>query len=156
MNKDEHTLGFIVKPDGEYIEFGRRNKNAIVTSDIHYKELQNIIAEHFKEKLGKFSHITDVDSLSLLICTITNSIVFLDTTKYFGNTGCLYLPKENTKEQDDIMLNNKEYLSSFNLNDSIARFALAYDEQIKKYNMIATEQYHNINDFYVSLENKKK
>ena len=156
MDKDEHTLGFIVKPDGEYIEFGRRKKKEMVTGDIHYREIQKVISQYFLEELGHFLNITDIDTLSLLIATITKSIVFLDTTKYFGNTGCMYLPNIITDQQHSKLLEIQEYLLTFNMKDSIAHFDLIYNEQIKQYEMLPIKSYESVSDFYSTLKSKSK
>lgn len=154
MQKDEHILGFVILPDGRLESFGKRVNGEVITNDVHYVEILGIIERFFKKELNRYTNIKDIDTLSLLIATVTKSIVFLDTTKYFGNTGCLYLPANETEEQTITMLENREYLESFNMGDHVASFDLVRHEDDNKYYMECVKQYASISDYY--NKNKQK
>ena len=155
-NNNSHSLGFVIKPNGECINFGTRPQQEIITEDFHYEYMQKIIKENFNERLQAFVHIKDIDTLSLLVATVEKSIVFLNITKYFGKMGRLYLPNELTEEQKEQMLSVEEELRTYNCSDGVANFDLVYNEQIKKNEMLPVRMYSGIQDFYTTLKGKKK
>ena len=141
----EH-IGFVILKDGTMELFDRRKPGKLIMENFHYENAQKVIKKYHPE-LKKYENSQDIDTLALVMSCYANDVVFLNTTKFsLTPRGVLYLPKEESENQIEKLLELEPFLSQFYL--EAAKFEIVNRvPEIK-------ESYESIKDYFQTINRK--
>ena len=144
-------LGFTLFKDGNIKIFEKREERDDKTKIYHFLNLQDTINEFHYDELHEYVNFTNFDVLAAAL-TIVGDIVFLNVSSpEVGSIGLMYLPKEETIEQQMILNDLKEYLSKCKL--VINRYFMVTNEDgSRKFKCIG--KYNSCDEYYEYLKNR--
>ena len=141
-------MGFVILEDGTLELFDKRKPGELIMENFHFENAQRVIKKYHMD-LKKYENSQDIDTLALVMSCYANDVVFLNTTKFsLTPRGILYLPKEESEEQVDRLLELEPFLSQFYL--EAAKFKI-----VNKVPEIE-ESYESITDYYEALKSHIK
>ena len=145
-------LGFTLFQDGSLKLFEKREDRDDKTKIYHFLNLQDTINEFHYNELNEYVNYTNFDVLAAALTTV-GDIVFLNvSTPDIGLMGIIYLPVNETLEQQAILEDLYDYLSKFKL--VINRYYMITNpDGSKRFKCIG--KYGSYDEYYSYLKNKK-